>query len=316
MNRKIKAFTFVFVLLLVFVIAVEVKGQGQFVGSKNSDVYHYPSCRYVGNILEENKIWFEDAQDAVNQGYRPCKVCKPPLPESPEPTPEPVPDEIPPITSDDYDGLWHNSDFTITLTITDNESGVAETSYRINDGPIKTISTDGQPFIATESANNMLEYWSVDNAGNEELPHKTLTGIRLDKTVPMIETPSRIPENDVEPDQEVKVSVNVTDFLSAVKNVTLSYNLNDNALWIDLPMTLNSTTGLYEVIILGQQENTIVSYTIAAYDNAGNYKIENNSGQYYVYTIVPEFTPATLAIILIAVSTLAVALSKKLKKKT
>jgi endonuclease YncB( thermonuclease family) len=65
-----------------------------YVGSKNSDVYHYPSCQYVDNILPENKIWFSSAQDAINHGYRPCKVCKPPststVPTEPEPVPEPV----------------------------------------------------------------------------------------------------------------------------------------------------------------------------------------------------------------------------------
>jgi hypothetical protein len=65
----------------------------------------------------------------------------------------------------------------------DDLSGVAETFYRINSGPVKRVSVDGQPVISTEGANNTLEYWSVDNAGNEE-SHKLLTGIKLDKTPP------------------------------------------------------------------------------------------------------------------------------------
>ncbi|MEM4169668.1 MAG: PKD domain-containing protein, partial [Thermoproteota archaeon] len=35
-----------------------------------------------------------------------------------------------------------------------------------------------------EGFNNTLEYWSVDNAGNEEI-HKFITGIKLDKTRPV-----------------------------------------------------------------------------------------------------------------------------------
>jgi parallel beta-helix repeat protein len=93
-------------------------------------------------------------------------------------------DTTPPTTLDDYDGLWHTTDFTITLTATDDLRGVAETYYKINDGPTKTVSADGQPLITTEGNNNTLEYWSVDNAGNEEYPHKILTGIKLDKTAP------------------------------------------------------------------------------------------------------------------------------------
>lgn len=88
-------------------------------------------------------------------------------------------DEAPPNTTHDHDGVWHNGDFMITLMATDYESGVAETYHRINDGAIKAVSVDGQPLITTESANNTLEYWSIDNAGNEEASHKILTSIKL-----------------------------------------------------------------------------------------------------------------------------------------
>ncbi len=40
------------------------------------------------------------------------------------------------------------------------------------------------PSFVEEGDNHTLEYWSVDKAGNEELPHKILTGIKLDKTPP------------------------------------------------------------------------------------------------------------------------------------
>jgi len=224
-------------------------------------------------------------------------------------------DYMPPITSDDYDEAWHASDFTITLTAIDNESGVAETYYRINDGPIRAVSTYGQPRITTESANNTLEYWSVDKASNEELPHKILTGIKLDKTVPTIGTPSRTPEGHVEPDQEVKILVNVTDFMSGVKNVTLSYNLNDSTVWINLPMVFNSTTGLYETTIKIQQANTLVKYKITAYDNAENFRVEDNNGTYYAYTVIPEF-PSTMILSLFVLTTLIATVLLKKKRKT
>ena len=51
---------------------------GPFVGSINSDVYHYPSCTYAKRIKASNKISFANATDARAHGYRPCKVCKPP----------------------------------------------------------------------------------------------------------------------------------------------------------------------------------------------------------------------------------------------
>ena len=51
---------------------------GVYVGSVNSDVYHYPWCHYVDRIKSYNEIWFTSATDAKAHGYRPCKVCKPP----------------------------------------------------------------------------------------------------------------------------------------------------------------------------------------------------------------------------------------------
>jgi PKD repeat protein len=88
------------------------------------------------------------------------------------------------VSSDDYNNLWHSDDFTITLTCADNGKGIAATYYKLNNGPIKSVSVDGQPRITTEGANNILEYWSVDGAGNEEYSHKMLTEIKLDKTAP------------------------------------------------------------------------------------------------------------------------------------
>lgn len=54
-----------------------VSSQGKYVGSNDSDKYHYPSCRFAEEILPENEIWFDSEEDAKAQGYVPCGVCKP-----------------------------------------------------------------------------------------------------------------------------------------------------------------------------------------------------------------------------------------------
>jgi len=51
---------------------------GPFVGSINSDVYHYPWCITAQQILPENEVWFDSVEEAQDAGYRPCKVCNPP----------------------------------------------------------------------------------------------------------------------------------------------------------------------------------------------------------------------------------------------
>jgi len=124
-----------------------------------------------------------------------------------------------------------------------------------------------------------------------------------------------VPEGDVEPNQKVKFMVNVTDSISGVKNVTLSYNLNISITWIDLPMTFNSTTGFYEATIQVQHANVFVKYKIIAYDNAGNIKVEDNAGQYYIYTVIPEFSSTLILAMFMLTTLIAITLWKTKRKR-
>lgn len=47
----------------------------QFVGSKNSNKYHLPSCRWAKQIKPENTVCFASAEAAAQQGYQPDKGC-------------------------------------------------------------------------------------------------------------------------------------------------------------------------------------------------------------------------------------------------
>lgn len=46
-----------------------------FVGSKNSDKYHLPTCTFAKRIKPENIVCFKSAEDAVTKGYQPDKSC-------------------------------------------------------------------------------------------------------------------------------------------------------------------------------------------------------------------------------------------------
>jgi len=222
------------------------------------------------------------------------------------------PDDTPPVTEHDYDGLWHNADFIVTLTVTDNINGIAETCYRINNGPVENVSANGQPHITTEIANNTLEYWSIDNADNEELPHKILTEIKLDKTTSTIGTPNQSPSSAVDQWQEVKVSVNITDAFSGVKNANLLYTLTDDKSWQPpRPLSYNATTGYYETTIPGQPDGTIVKYKIVAYDNAGNMETNDNAGEYYIYSVIPELLVSLALPLFMIVTLLAVIVHRR-----
>ena len=65
-------------LILLLVLALQwddLTYKGPFVGSRNSDVYHRPGCYYTSRIKVGNRVWFEDAQEAEDVGYRKALYC-------------------------------------------------------------------------------------------------------------------------------------------------------------------------------------------------------------------------------------------------
>jgi hypothetical protein len=46
-----------------------------YVGSKNSDKYHYPWCSGALRIKDDNKIWFSSLEEAKDAGYTPAGNC-------------------------------------------------------------------------------------------------------------------------------------------------------------------------------------------------------------------------------------------------
>ncbi|MGB9597001.1 MAG: OmpL47-type beta-barrel domain-containing protein, partial [Candidatus Poribacteria bacterium] len=119
-------------------------------------------------------------------------------------------DNQPPSTSYDYDGLWRKSDFIVNISANDgNGSGISAIKYKINGGYERTVQSDGQPKF-DEQGENSLEYWAIDNAGNEE-SHKTLTGIKLDKLAPIVESISAKKIGN-----KLNIEAKITDKLSGI----------------------------------------------------------------------------------------------------
>lgn len=50
---------------------------GSYVGSVNSNKFHYPSCGQAGKIKSGNLVTFSSREDAISRGYSPCKFCNP-----------------------------------------------------------------------------------------------------------------------------------------------------------------------------------------------------------------------------------------------
>lgn len=61
-----------------FFVTTAMAAEFKYVGSKKSDKYHYPSCTWAKKISPQNLRTFKTAKEALDAGYIPCKVCKPP----------------------------------------------------------------------------------------------------------------------------------------------------------------------------------------------------------------------------------------------
>ena len=51
--------------------------EGQYIGNKNTGVFHYPGCSSVKKMSAKNKVSISSRDNAINGGYRPCQICKP-----------------------------------------------------------------------------------------------------------------------------------------------------------------------------------------------------------------------------------------------
>lgn len=85
-----------------------------------------------------------------------------------------MPDLIPPVTTVSVVGS------TVTLTATDNKSGVLATYYMLDGGAQQTYTA---PFSAGLPGNHTLIYWSTDNAGNTEAQKSLVFTVGIPVTI-------------------------------------------------------------------------------------------------------------------------------------
>ncbi len=192
-----------------------------------------------------------------------------------------ISENTPPITSHDYDGLWHNTTFTINLKATDIHNSILETFYRINDGQLKKVSVDGQPQITLDGSNNKLEFWSVDILGNDEI-HKTISNIKLDKTPPVADA-----GQDVSVNEDAIITLDGSNSHDNLGINNYTWILNDETLQqlnSVTPQYIFHTPGVYIVeLIIADFANNLaldaikinVMDTTDPIANAGNYSVVN-----------------------------------------
>jgi hypothetical protein len=75
-SKAMKRLMIAVLLLLVFVPTTI--SATEFWGSKTSNKYHYPTCKWTKQIRPSNLVKFKSPEEAQKAGYIPCPVCKPP----------------------------------------------------------------------------------------------------------------------------------------------------------------------------------------------------------------------------------------------
>jgi len=109
------------------------------------------------------------------------------------------------------------------------------------------------------------------------------------------------------PSDTVTVSVNVTSARSTVKNVTVTYTIDNwKATNSSIQASYNATTTNATAKIPPLTTGGKVSYYVVAYDLTGLKAVNNNSGAYFSYNVTapqgPASTTATLTYILVTVA--------------
>ncbi|MEM3729049.1 MAG: NosD domain-containing protein [Candidatus Bathyarchaeia archaeon] len=175
--------------------------------------------------------------------------------------------------------------YTYTLGVQLNVTAIPNTGYAFAYWLLDGNKRTENPITILMDSNHILEAHFVDNIK------------------PEISEPSQTPPPENVPlNQEVTVTVTVTDYGSGVKNVTLWYSINNGTTWTTLNMT-EIAPNTFQVTIPGYGNCTWVTYKIIAYDKAGNMAVNDNNGYYYQYYVISEY-PSTIIIALFITSTL------------
>ena len=149
----------------------------------------------------------------------------------------------------DGDNDWYTSDVQVTLLATDETSGIDYTKYKIDDGAWEIYVV---PLTVSDDDEHTVEYYSVDNAGNEETINEV--AFNIDQTPPTIEL--------TWDEENSKLVADVDDETSGVAMVEFYVN----GVYVG-----EATTSPYEWEVTNPQQGDTGQAIV--YDNAGNDEI-------------------------------------------
>jgi hypothetical protein len=137
-------------------------------------------------------------------------------------------------------------------------SGIKEIHYIINGGSEVIVPGASTSFKLTDDGVHLVEYWAVDNAGNEEPPFTF--EIAIDKTAPTVTLLYEAYQDEA--------GAWKVDFTAAASDATSGMNRVEFYIGADLKLT--DTTSPFEWTVDWQSDYKTKTFKAMAYDQAGN----------------------------------------------
>lgn len=186
-------------------------------------------------------------------------------------------DSTAPVTQASVSGTagtnnWYRSAVQVSLSASDNVSGVQTTNYRIDGGAIQTYAG---PFVLSTMGQHTVDYWSVDNLNNTEVTHSL--AVNIDTVAPVVSaTVNPTTAKKSSTPVTVTISGNATDGLSGVSsagfNVIDEYGVTQPS----GPVTLQANGNYSFTLSLPATKNGpdkdghLYTIIVTASDQAGN----------------------------------------------
>ena len=63
--------------LAVLVLAAAVLAAPGYIASARKIPFHVVTCKWAKKIAPSNAVYYTTREEAIQDGHRPCKVCKP-----------------------------------------------------------------------------------------------------------------------------------------------------------------------------------------------------------------------------------------------
>jgi len=196
------------------------------------------------------------------------------------------------------------SDVPLTFTVSELTSWIG---YSLDGANNVTITGNTTIPIPVDGSHHVVVYANdtVGNVGASDIIYFT-----VDTTPPNITEVSQLPpEDNVLPDDEVRVNATITDDVSGVKQVILNCTTN-NGTWFSQEMT-NLQGNLYNGTIPEFPYCTNVTYVVIAEDNANNTITTVEMEYEYQYHVIPEFPSFMILPLFMIASLLAVIVYKR-----